>query len=145
MSERTIIVGFDGSPAAEKALEQAKDLAHRYDAAIRLIHVIDWSPFEFQTHEENETQARERREQIQSDRQDLFPAVMASLEAAGIDASSDIRWGHPADMLADQAQELDAFMIVIGRVGQSRLKSLLFGSVASRTVQLADCPVLVVP
>jgi len=145
MSERSIIVGYDGSPAARKALDQAKDLAHRFDAALRLIHVINWSPFELQTHEENEKQAKERRDQIRTDREELFPPLMEELAAADIEASSDVRWGHPAEVLAEQAVDLGAFMIVIGRVGESRLKSLLFGSVASRTVQLAACPVLVVP
>ena len=82
---------------------------------------------------------------MQSDRNELFPPILDALRAADIEAESEVRWGHPAEVLADQADELDAFMIVIGRTGQSNLKSLLFGSVASRAVQMADCPVLVVP
>jgi nucleotide-binding universal stress UspA family protein len=145
VSDRTIILGYDGSPASEKALHKAKDIAHRFEASIHLIHVIDWSPFVFQTHEENENQARERRAQMQGDRENLFPPILEALRAAEIEADAEVRWGHPAEVLADKADELSAFMIVIGRTGQSNLKSLLFGSVASRTVQMADCPVLVVP
>lgn len=145
MSDRIIIVGYDGSPASRKALDQAKDLAHRYDAGLHLIHAIDWSPFQFQTHEENEIQARERKEQLQDDRLNVFPPLISELEVGGIRATSDVRWGHPADVLVDQAEEKNAFMIVIGRVGESGLKTLLFGGVASRTVQLATCPVVVVP
>ena len=145
MGKQLILVGFDGSESGHKALEAAKDVARHYQADLKLLHVIDWSPFELQTIEENEHQARERRAQIKRDREELFPEVIEALEKEGISATADVLWGHPAEVLADQADELDAGMIVIGRVGQSRLKSLLFGSVASRTVQLADCPVLVVP
>jgi nucleotide-binding universal stress UspA family protein len=145
MTDKIIVLGYDGSSVSEKALEKARDMAQRFGAQIHLIHAIDWSPLEFQTHEENETQAKERREQLQTDRTEVFPPIINALKAGGIDADFEVVWGHPAEILADRASELGAFLIVIGRTGQSKLKSLLFGSVASRTVQMADCPVLVVP
>lgn len=145
MSNRTIIVGYDGSEVSNRALQQAKDLAHRYDGSLRLVHVIDWSPFEFQTHEENEKQAMERRKQLEKDRNEVFPPILEQLRAADLEAEAEVCWGHPPELLAGKAADHEAFMIVIGRTGQSSLKSLLFGSVASRTVQLAECPVLVVP
>ena len=84
MSDRTIIVGYDGSEPSNAALAFAKDQAHKFDASIMLVHVIDWSPFEFRTHQENETQAQKRREQIEKDREQLFPPVLSELKAAGI-------------------------------------------------------------
>jgi nucleotide-binding universal stress UspA family protein len=145
MKERTIIVGFDGSEPSIKALDFARDQAHKFDASIMLVHVIDWSPFEFRTHQENEEQAQSRREQIKNDREQLFPPVLSELKAAGISAIAGLKYGQPAEVLAELAEECDAFSIVVGRKGTSNLKTILFGSVASHVVQQASCPVTVVP
>ena len=145
MGDRTIIVGYDGSEPSNAALAFAKDQAHKFDASIMLVHVIDWSPFEFRTHRENEVQAQERREQIKKDREQLFPPVLSELKAAGISAVAGLKYGNPAEVLAELAEECDAFAIVVGRKGSSNLKTILFGSVASHVVQQATCPVTVVP
>ncbi len=43
------------------------------------------------------------------------------------------------------AREHDAAWITVGRVGQSRVRTLLFGSTPSSLIQLSPIPVLVVP
>ena len=47
--------------------------------------------------------------------------------------------------LSSLADELNATNIIIGRKGQSPLKTKLFGSVASTLVQISAHPVTVVP
>jgi len=50
-----------------------------------------------------------------------------------------------ANVLSDLAAEHGAIQIVVGKIGASGLKSLIFGSVTSKLVQLASVPVTVVP
>ncbi len=145
MREETIVVGFDGSEQAKIALNFAKDLAQRYQAEIHLLHVIDWSPYEFHTWEENEDQAKSRKEQVYRDRQQLFPPLIEELKAAGINADAEIRFGHPAEVVTKTAEVKKAKLIVVGRRGLSKLKRVVFGSVASDIVHHAPCPVVVVP
>ena len=68
-----------------------------------------------------------------------------SFSVAGISAVAGLKYGNPAEVLAELAEECDAFTIVVGRKGTSKLKTILFGSVASHVVQQAKCPVTVVP
>ena len=56
-----------------------------------------------------------------------------------------VRHGHPAETLSDLAREHGADHLVVGRVGQSKVRSLLFGSTPSSLIQLSPVPVLVVP
>lgn len=64
---------------------------------------------------------------------------------AGLDAEGVVRHGNVADVLDQLATQVDANQIVIGRVGASGLKSLIFGSVTSKLIQVAQAPVTVVP
>ncbi len=145
MSKNTIIVGYDGSDQSRVALDFACDMADRYDARLSLVHVIEWSPFELQTLEENENQARESREQIRADREKLFPPILEKLNRDDQDVDVVIDFGHPAEVIAKVAADSDAAAIVVGRRGLSTLKRVLFGGVASALVHEADCPVVIVP
>ncbi len=140
-----IVIGFDGSESSLKAVTFAKGLAKTHKASLNLVHVIDWSPFEYYTLEETATQARKRRTQIQQDRESLFPAVLADLKKSGVRAGSRVVFGNPAQVLARAAKNVDALMIVVGRQGTSKIRRLLLGGVANAVISHASCPVLVVP
>lgn len=145
MSAKPVLVGFDGSGASREALEYATEFARRFDAPVVIIHVIDWSPFQFQTLEDNEQQPVWRRQQIQADREELFPPVLAALAEAGVEAEAQVKFGHPAEVLAAEAKERDALALVVGKTGLSKVKNLLFGSTASNAALLSERPVIVVP
>jgi nucleotide-binding universal stress UspA family protein len=68
-------------------------------------------------------------------------------QAAGLDARFELLHmtvTSPAHAIADAAAGI-ADLIVLGNVGSGPLKGLLLGSVAYRMLQIAPCPVLVVP
>jgi nucleotide-binding universal stress UspA family protein len=46
--------------------------------------------------------------------------------------------------IAEEAKRVGADLVVVGTRGHTGLKHLLLGSVAERTLRLADCPVLVI-
>ena len=52
--------------------------------------------------------------------------------------------GHPADAIVREARERGADLIVMGTHGRTGLAKLFLGSVASRVVTAAHCPVLTV-
>jgi nucleotide-binding universal stress UspA family protein len=115
---RRIIVGFDGSDAARRALDAAADLVG-YGSTLSVVSV--------QNGEQNGVM-REAREQLQR-RQ--------------VEARYHEPIGEPAEQLVETARELEADLLVVGRRNRTPLRGLL-GSVSSRVVRRAHCDVLVV-
>ncbi len=60
-----IVVGLDGSGSGARAVEYAKKLGGLIGACeLILVYVVEWSPFAFQTPEENEQRHTRRQEEI---------------------------------------------------------------------------------
>jgi nucleotide-binding universal stress UspA family protein len=116
---RRIMVGFDGSDAARRALDAAADLVG-YGSTLSVVAV--------QNGERNGEVLRGAREQLQR-RQ--------------VEARYHEPIGEPAEQLVETARELEADLLVVGRRNRTPLRGLL-GSVSSRVVRSAHCDVLVV-
>lgn len=63
----------------------------------------------------------------------------------GIDIDVDVVHGRPSEVLTDLAERDGDDIIVVGRIGESNLRTAIFGSTASRLVQHAPVAVVVVP
>ena len=113
------MVGYDGSDAAERALDAAADLAG-YGSTLAVVTVHAGEPDGSTT-----AAARER------------------LLRRHIGARFHETVGEPADALLDKAQELEADLIVLGRRNGGP-RSVPIGSVSSQVVRNARCDVLVV-
>jgi len=73
----------------------------------------------------------------------LLEQARASFEQAGVPCEMLEREGKPAFVIGDVADEINADLIVMGTRGLSLESSE--PSTAARVIQLAPCPVLVVP
>ncbi len=69
---------------------------------------------------------------------------MRKLEAAGIQYVHHISVGEPAEVIIQFAKQMQPDEIIMGTRGLGAPASLLLGSVASKVIQLADRPVLLV-
>lgn len=142
---QVLLVGIDCSECSDRALEYAANWAEEANARLIVVHVIEWSPFAFTTHEDNELRHKRREEELEVAHGKVVDPVVRDLRARGIAAEGVIRHGHTADTLKMVADEMGATNIVIGRKGRSVPKIRLFGSVASAILQITDVPVTVVP
>ncbi len=66
------------------------------------------------------------------------------LDAANIPYQYHLSVGTPAESIAQYAHEMCVDQIVMCRQGQSGLKMFLLGSVVTKVLHLAECPVLLV-
>lgn len=139
------VVAVDGSAGSERALQTAIVLAKVADAALTLVHIIEWSPFSFHTPDELAERHGRREEELERARDALLGPAEATAKAAGVSCETVVRHGHPAETLIEIAEATKASQIFIGRKGQSKMGSLLFGSVAGSLVQISSIPVTVVP
>jgi nucleotide-binding universal stress UspA family protein len=141
----TILLGIDGSEGGSRALDFVKEWTQSCSGRIVVAYVIEWSPYSFNTPQENAERHRRREEELQQAQASVLDPVVAQLQELGFEAKGIIQHGHAAKTLVRIADEEQVNMVVVGRRGQSAMKTMLFGSVASNLVQLANVPVTVVP
>ncbi len=131
-----MIVGVDGSPFAGQALEWAAARAER--TGDEIVAVFAWNVFNQGHHEPGE--------KLVPDFGDVEAAALLDdvLDGYGVTAPITRRAVHGAapESLVGLAGPDD--LLVVGARGLGGFKGLLLGSVSSRVLQLATCPVVVI-
>ncbi|UWR22043.1 universal stress protein [Sulfitobacter sp. S190] len=146
MSQTTLIVGLDGSDAGNRALDFAKAQATRIgDCLIVLVFVIEWSPFSFQTKEENEKRHQRREEELKLAHDRVLDPAVKATEAEGYAVEGVVRHGDVAEILEKQSKNRQAAQLIVGRVGQQSVKDRIFGNVTGRLVTASSVPITVIP
>ena len=140
-----LLVGVDGSDEGARAVAFAADRAKESNSRLIVAYVIEWSPYTFNTPQENEERHKRREEEISRAETQVVHPLVDSLKSSGVDAEGMVRHGHAAEVLSQLASEQKAGQIFVGRRGLSRLQSMLFGSVAGSLVQISPVPVTVIP
>ena len=139
-----LLVGIDGSEGGRRAADFAAAQAQVGNARLVVAYVIEWSPYTFNTPEENEMRHKRREEEIERAKAEVLDPLVTKLKITGAQVEGLVRHGHAAQVLCDLTQETGASQIFIGRRGLSKLTALLFGSVAIDIVKRASVPVLAV-
>jgi nucleotide-binding universal stress UspA family protein len=119
---RRIVVGFDGSDAAWRALDVAAQLTG-YGSTLAVVSV-----------------AREGNGSARG----LLDAAHERLLQQRVPATYVDRVGEAAAELVSAARQLEADLVVVGRRGETSDGAPLPGSVSADVVRDADCDVLVI-
>ncbi|MGQ0633325.1 MAG: universal stress protein [Planctomycetaceae bacterium] len=138
---RNILLPVDFSEPSLKATEYAVSLAHRFNAALHLLHVIEdpvvylpmFESYPLPTREQFETYAQDRLENWISEE-----------DSEKIKTELVWRHGKPNLEIVAYAGDSRVDLIVIGTHGRGLAAHLLLGSVAEKVVRRAPCPVLTV-
>ncbi len=141
----TYLVAVDGSDGSRRAAKFATERALASNAKLVFAYVIEWSPYSFHTPDELAERHKRREEEIERAQSTVLEPMIKSVKDQGGDVEVVVRHGHPAQTLVELAENHSATQIFIGRKGESRVASLLFGSVAGALVQTSPIPVTVVP
>ena len=145
----SVLVGVDLSDSSRRAVRFALERARVNDWRVAIVYVINWSPFAFNPPEDNEARPAVRKAEIAKAQSVVIDPLLSWAASEnlsnGVKVTSTIRHGRPSEVLGDVAQEDGHDMIVVGRTGESHLRSAIFGSTAYRLVQHAPVPVVVVP
>ena len=144
MSEK-FVVGYDGSDAANRALDFAVGRARSQGASVLIAHVLEWSPYTFLTPTELEQRHKRRSEELARAEKALITPAVKRLESSGVAVETAIKYGHIANTLGEICTESGASQVFIGREGQDSLSARVFGSVAGSLVQTAPVPCTIVP
>ncbi|MFK7837526.1 MAG: universal stress protein [Sulfitobacter sp.] len=140
-----IVIGLDGTDTGDRALAFAKDLAAKVDECeMIIVYVIEWSPFTFQTAEENEKRHKRREEEIELATSRIVDPAVTGLKDAGFNASGIVRHGNVAETLNRITVENGGSQIIVGRGSSDGFAQRVFGSSTQNLVMHADVPVTVV-
>lgn len=135
----TVLLPTDGSEATEKVVEHASDIAARRDAAVHVLYVVDDRAFLTL----DDDRIPEVSEQLRNEAERATGEAAASLEAEGLDVTTAVREGAPADEILAYADDERADLVVMGTHGNDPTRDML-GSVSQKVVTLSSVPVLTV-
>lgn len=134
---RKIAVGFDGSQGSRRALQEAVRLAHFEAALVELVSIEELPNYAEMEGDEEQGAATEHFKKLHEE-------VRHVADEQGVEMSSVIRVGHPAQGLVDYAEQSSPDLLVIGHSGHSSLWGQFLGTTAFKVVRHAPCSVLVV-
>jgi nucleotide-binding universal stress UspA family protein len=141
---RRILHPTDFSSASRPAFERALGLARDSRAELIILHVlapvipvVGEGYIPPQTYEAIDTAARKSA-------QKKLDALVARARKAGVRARALLLEGTAHERIASAAKAQRVDLIVMGTHGRSGLARLFIGSVASRVVSAAPCPVMTV-
>ncbi len=127
---KPVVVGVDGSPLSEVAIEHAFEFANWFGTGLVAVHA--WS------------QGRGWDEEwVGQENKALLSESLAgwSEKYPDVHVKSVSTAGDPRDLLSELA--VDALLVVVGSHGRSRAAALILGSVSEHLIKNAPCPVMV--
>ena len=147
----TLVLGYDGSDCAKKALEKTTALAARIDDAV----VVVVYAFEFSVGyvpmgmtDSPLLMSAEFDQHIQLVRDfgdEQVAEASKTLAAAGVASETVVIEGSPVEALLETARDRNATLIVVGSHGEGAVSAAFLGSTALKLLHHTDIPVLVIP
>lgn len=143
---KKILVPFDGSENAHRALAFATEIGKPFDSEIMVVNVI--VPYDY-----TKVPPRKPKNAIEEAEMAAKEPEPTTLEIAKV-AVTKLNYPNvsyrlivdiePAERILDYAKTTEADMIVLGNRGMGMLVELLMGSVSMKISQYAECPVVIV-
>ncbi len=147
---KTIVVGYDGSASADRALERASEFAKAFAAKLVVVSVAELPAYvpPYAAGPETGLTAMPMEEPVLADI-DPDEVVGGVLDQAkgrlgGVDADFEARTGAADDAIIEVADERGADLIVVGTREPGFLARLFEGSVSRDLAKRAHCDVLIV-
>lgn len=133
-----VVLGYDESPGAARALEAAIEVATAFGEPLVLVYGVA-APGglgeEYASH----------REALKAIGRTALEAAVEAADEAGVPTSVELVDAKPADALLRVADAYDARVIVVGTYGESPLKGAMLGSTPHKLLHLSSRPILCVP
>lgn len=157
---QTIVVPLDGSELAAQVVPYVRVLAPLLGAKVHLLRVVQdshlsssesWTQVLISVYGVPESEALQR-DQYDASMEALRQQARAylheqaqTLEGAGIEVISDVRYGSPAEVIVEVAAGYaPGALIAMATHGYSGLRRWALGSVADKVVHATEAPVLLV-
>ncbi len=147
-----ILVGIDGSEYSRNAVNYALDISTKYNSDLFLLAIVPSKVHHGDSSGVFGMVAPSYFEEYKKEAEKWFEEIINHINSSDtpIDTKSKVKSEvittpfSTAASILNYAEERDVDLIVIGTRGNSGLKKMLLGSVATDVVTYSYCPVLVV-
>ena len=142
---RKILVPIDGSPTAQRGLQEALSLAQATRATLLLLHVIDTMPVPLEM--VTATTWENVAEGLRKHGEAILERARRSAAELGVAAETklaEVGAERVADTIVAQAREAGCDLVVMGTHGRRGFSHVVLGSDAERVVRRCSMPVLLV-
>lgn len=137
---RKILLAYDGSAGARRALNVAIELARTCGAELWSLSVEERLPHLAATIGEME----EEKEFANHFFQEALSAAYLQALKAGVELKSEVQAGHAARTIVDFSRQGGFDLVILGSSGHSRAWLMFLGTTAEKVSRHAPCTVLLV-
>ena len=136
---KCIVVPVDGSEHSMMAVDFAKGLADTFGSKIILVHAYPQTS-DLRGYEEFSKLVARRK----NGGRKILESARERLAGANIEIEEDLLEGPSGDAVVRVVETRKPDLVVMGTRGMGAVKGMLFGSVSSKVVNYASCPVMLV-
>lgn len=139
---KRILVPVDGSETCDKALASALQLAKEGQGRVHLVHVLDELAY-LTGYEYSADLLQVARDFAQK----VLVDAAEKARVAGVPADTklmELPGGRLGELIAGEARDWDADLVVVGTHGRRGVSRVLLGSGAEQVLRLSPVPVLAV-
>ena len=141
---RDLLVAFDGSSHAQRALAEARDLAQATAGRLTVMTVVpEPSTWALSSGYGAAVNLDELMAEIEREYQTMLDSALDTM-ADDVPVNKILTRGPAGPSIVAEASANDHDLIVMGSRGRGELRSLLLGSVSHHVLQASRVPVLVV-
>jgi nucleotide-binding universal stress UspA family protein len=137
----SIVVGTDGSPTAEKAVEHAAHYAAKLGAKVHVVSAYEPTSVKVGGgFEERPQWMGSPGSTVDS----VLERAVGMIRVKGVEVETYARKGDAAEALLEVAEECRADLIIVGNKGMTGTRRFLLGSVPDKISHHAPCSVLII-
>jgi nucleotide-binding universal stress UspA family protein len=140
---RRILIATDFTPASDPALDEAIEMAKGNDTELLIAHAYQ-APVMLPEQTVSAETYEERDRDLRNDVVERLQPLLGKARHEGVSARGLVLSGVPHTAIAEAAKESDADLIVMGTHGRKGVSRFFIGSVVSRVISTAPCPVMTV-